>query len=384
MQQLNDSHPAMRCIGNYLPRELSQKLVEMGHPAYRGNQLFRAVYAQQPLPDGDIQQITVLPQILRQELAEYFGPAMRAVKLGEAQKSADGTVKMLFHLLDDTAVETVLIPSEMVDEQGDPRRRTLCISTQVGCALGCAFCATASLKLKRNLAVAEIVDQFMAAREICQTDITNIVFMGMGEPMLNYDNVMKAVQILCWGDNPLMSPRHITLSTAGVVPGIIRMADEKSPIKLAISLHATTNGQRRALMPIARKFELSTLLDAAEYYYRKTRRAITYEYILFQGFNDSEEDARRLAKITRRVPSKVNVIPFHEIEFTSPEGLAAELKPAPAHTFHAFIQSLKNKDVTVMVRSSSGLDIDAACGQLAFSNAAPTVQLTPDISLDEA
>jgi 23S rRNA (adenine2503-C2)-methyltransferase len=275
---------------------------------------------------------------------------------------------MLFSLLDETAVETVMIPSEMVNEEGMPKRRTLCISTQVGCALGCAFCATATLKLKRNLAPAEIVDQYMKAREICGTDITNIVFMGMGEPMLNYDNVMKAVDILTNPEIGLITAKHITLSTAGIVPGIVRMADEAKQMKLALSLHGTTQGQREAIMPIANKYSLKELGDALEYYYQKTRKPITFEYILFDGFNDSMEDVMRLAKITRRFPSKVNVIPFHTIEFTAPEGISASLKPAPESTFHAFIKALREEDVTVMIRSSSGLDIDAACGQLAYSH----------------
>ncbi|MGA1414052.1 MAG: 23S rRNA (adenine(2503)-C(2))-methyltransferase RlmN [Candidatus Kapaibacteriota bacterium] len=369
MKQLNESHPAMSCIGNFTSDELSSKLNEDGFPSYRGKQLFHALYTRNHNTTFSFDTINTLPADLRNALLDKYGSDHHSIRLKDVHVSEDGTKKMLFTLLDDTAVETVLIPSEMINEEGLPKRRTLCISTQVGCALGCAFCATATLKLKRNLATAEIVDQYTRAREICSTDITNIVFMGMGEPMLNYDNVMKAVDILTHPESALITAKHITLSTAGIVPGIIRLADESRSIKLALSLHGTTQGQREAIMPIANKYSLKELGDALEYYYRKTKKPITFEYILFDGFNDSQDDVMRLSKLTRRVPSKVNVIPFHTIEFTAPEGISASLKPAPESTFHAFIKSLRNQDVTVMIRSSSGLDIDAACGQLAYSHA---------------
>jgi len=197
-----------------------------------------------------------------------------------------------------------------------------------------------------------------------------MVFMGMGEPMLNYDNVMKAVEIFTHPDLQLLGSRHITVSTAGILPGIMRMADENRSVKLAVSLHATTNVLREKLMPISKAFTLQKLGEAVEYYYRKTHKPITYEYILFEGLNDSELDVQRLARITRRVPSKVNVIPFHPIEFTNPEGFAAELQPTSKEKFQRFIAQLKHAGVTVMIRSSSGEDIDAACGQLAFSKIA--------------
>ena len=370
MKQLNASHPAMTCLSNFTCPELESMMSGAGFPAYRGKQLYRELYSGEVHKEHSFESMTTLPKDLRVFLADQFGAMNNAVHLQQKQESNDGTVKMLFDLLDETAIETVLIPSEIADDEGNPKRKTLCISTQVGCALGCVFCATATLKLKRNLAVAEIVDQFMQARSICKSDITNIVFMGMGEPMLNYENVMKAVDILTDPVHELISAKHITLSTAGVIPGIKRLADEKRQIKLALSLHGTTQGQREALMPIAKKYSLKELGDALEYYYRKTKRPVTYEYILFDGINDSKEDIQRLAKISRRIPSKVNVIPFHKIDFTAPQGISASLKPAPESTFYAFIKALKEQDVTVMIRSSSGLDIDAACGQLAFSNTA--------------
>jgi 23S rRNA (adenine2503-C2)-methyltransferase len=191
--------------------------------------------------------------------------------------------------------------------------------------------------------------------------------MGMGEPMNNYDNVMLATEIFTDQRTKMVAPRRVTLSTAGVIPGIIRMADEGRIIKLALSLHATTQERRAELMPIAKKYKLPELIDALEYYYRKTRKSVTYEYILFDGFNDSIEDVRRLGKLARRMPTKVNVIPFHDIDFTQPRGFAKDLRPSSREKFEWFIRELRNEDVNVFIRSSSGEDIDAACGQLAFS-----------------
>ena len=349
-------------IRNYTISALEGRFLSLGLPEFRARQLFKAAYSDTVTALDDI---STLPLALRSALG---GELRLSVLVSETvQESADGTQKYLFRLPDGKAVESVLIPSEMLTNDGAPKRRTLCISTQVGCPLDCKFCATASLSVKRNLETAEIIEQLLQVRRLTGTKVSNLVFMGMGEPMLNYDNVMRSVEIMTHSEAALLSPRHITLSTAGIVPGILRMADENRPVKLAISLHATTQHLRLALMPIAKKYPLNELLAAAEYYYRKTRRVVTYEYILFDGLNDADADARRLAKITRRFPSKVNVIPFHDIGLTHPEGFAAELRPAPQEQFDRFIGLLKEHGAVVMVRSSSGKDIDAACGQLAFS-----------------
>lgn len=352
-------------LKNYTQQELEQLITELGIPKFRASQLYKAVYGNQvPSFAG----ITTLSKNLQQQLDEKF--IFTSVTLDKKQTSSDGTIKFLFTLADGAQIESVLIPSEMEVAEGTPKRRTLCISTQAGCPLGCEFCATATLKLRRNLETAEIIDQFLTAQQHSELPITNIVFMGMGEPMLNYDNVMKAVDIFTNPQTPVLSSKKITLSTAGVLPGILRMADEKRTIKLALSLHATTNGMRQKLMPIANKYSLEELGNALEYYYRATKIPVTFEYILFDGLNDTELDVKRLAKLTRRFPSKVNVIPFHEIDFTNPSGFSAELKAAPKEKFFLFLKRLKENNVQVMVRSSSGLDIDAACGQLAFSSAA--------------
>ncbi|MCU0330753.1 MAG: 23S rRNA (adenine(2503)-C(2))-methyltransferase RlmN [Candidatus Kapabacteria bacterium] len=343
--------------------ELAELFAAIGEKRYRAQQVYDALYVHRV---DDLQSVEVLPKALRATLAEGF--RSQSVQLKTVQDSADGTMKFLFSLYDGRAVESVLIPSELREADGLPRRRTLCVSTQVGCNLGCAFCATATLNLTRNLTAGEIVDQFLVASLYSDRPITNVVYMGMGEPMNNYDNVMKASSIFNDQRTGMVAPRRTTLSTAGVVPGILRMADENSLLKLAISLHATTQEQRLRIMPIAKRWPLEELMEAIEVYYRKTRKTITYEYILFEGFNDSHDDVRRLAKIARRVPSKVNVIPFHEIDFTHPSGISADLRPTSPQQFELFLQALRAEGVRVLVRSSSGLDIDAACGQLAFSD----------------
>lgn len=345
-----------------LPAELAEWCASLGEPPYRARQIFRWLYNKRA---ASFDAMTDLPHALRSRLAEQAEigfPTIRTV-----QHSADGTKKFLFVLSDGKEIESVLIPSEMRDEEGESKRLTLCVSTQVGCSLGCKFCATASIKMKRNLTAGEIVGQLLLVRQHSDRDITNLVFMGMGEPLLNYDNVMKATDIMIHPDADLLTPRRITLSTSGIVDGIKRMADENRPIKLALSLHASTDALRTELMPINRKWNIRALGDTLEYYYRKTRRPVTYEYILFGGLNDSYQDAARLAKLTRRVPSKVNVIPFHPINFTNPTGISAELAAASVEDFERFLGYLRSLDVTVMVRSSSGKDIHAACGQLALS-----------------
>jgi 23S rRNA (adenine2503-C2)-methyltransferase len=346
---------------------LAEVFLERGIKRYRAQQVYDALYVNRL---DALDEMTTLPGDLQRQLADEF--RMESVTLRTVQESGDGTKKFLFELYDGRTIESVLIPSELVEADGHPRRRTLCISTQVGCNLGCTFCATATLKLARNLTSGEIVDQFLQAQKHSEKPITNIVFMGMGEPMNNYDAVMQATQIFNDQRTKMVAPRRTTLSTAGVVPGIDRMAEEKRLIKLAVSLHATTQGMREQLMPIAKRWPLPTLYEAIERYYRATRKSITYEYILFDGLNDDLDDVKRLAKLARRIPTKVNVIPFHEIDFTHPTGFSAELRPTPPDKFQWFMDRLRENDVHVLIRSSSGLDIDAACGQLAHSQSALT------------
>lgn len=345
--------------------EMETLMSELGEPAYRARQLYQWVYAKRA---ATFDEMSTLSRSLRERLAERA--TLRTLHVLDTQQSEDGTIKYLFRTPDHLNIEAVLIPSEARDDQDEPKRQTLCLSTQVGCPLDCKFCATASMKLKRNLTAGEILEQFMQVAERSGRDLTNVVYMGMGEPMLNYENVFDSVALFTEPDNELVAARRITVSTSGLPDAIRRMADEGQKVKLALSLHALTDTLRSELMPINRRFDLKSVLEAIDYYYRKTRRPITYEYILFAGVNDTDDDVRRLARITRRVPSKVNVIPFHEIEFTNPTGIAATLRSTPPEAFDAFVAKLKAQGVQVMVRSSSGEDIDAACGQLAIKHTA--------------
>jgi len=331
-------------------------------PPYRSKQIYQWLYAKRA---QSFSEMTQLPATLRSELERHF--TIGKIALAHKSVSADGTIKFLFQLSDGFEIESVLIPSEMRDAKGDSRRKTLCLSTQVGCPLDCKFCATASMKLKRNLIVAEIISQFFEVERLTGEKITNIVFMGMGEPMLNYDNVVRSLKILTDPELEIIGPKRITVSTSGLPDEIRKFAHEKLGVKLALSLHATTDELRSKLMPINRAHPIKELLSAMDVYYQETGMPVTYEYILFDGLNDSEADAKRLAKIARRLPSKVNVIPFHRIDFTNPQGIGAELHPASEENFIRFNALLKAEGVQVMVRSSSGEDIEAACGQLALS-----------------
>jgi 23S rRNA (adenine2503-C2)-methyltransferase len=346
-------------------QELAELVASLDEPAYRAGQIHTWLYTRRA---ESFDEMTSLGRDLRSRLAEHF--TLRTLALLDSQVSEDGTVKYLFRTHDGLNIEAVLIPSEARDDQDEPKRRTLCLSTQVGCPLDCKFCATATMKLKRNLTAGEIIEQFLQVEKASGLTITNIVYMGMGEPMLNYEQVFKSIGIISEPENEMVAASRITVSTSGIPDAIRRMADDGERVKLALSLHALTNGMRSDLMPINRRYDIATLMDAIEYYYRKTRQPVTYEYILFDGWNDSDEDVRRLARITRRVPSKVNVIPFHEIEFTNPTGISAQLRATTPEKFNAFIAKLRDAGVQVMVRSSSGEDIDAACGQLAIRHTA--------------
>lgn len=349
---------ALNLFGQTLD-ELRSLLQERGMPRYRAEQVFYWMYNRRVTDFG---LMTNLPKAERTALAESFR-ITHPVIAGE-QNSADGTRKFLFTLEDDLRVETVLIPSE-TEEAGRPKRLTLCLSTQVGCPLDCAFCATASMKMRRNARAGEIVGQYFGALAASGQRITNLVYMGMGEPMLNYDETMKSIDLITHETTCGVGSAHITVSTAGLVDGIRRMADEQRKAKLAISLHSTDDALRSVLMPINRKYPLSELIAAAEYYYRATRRRITWEYILFDGLNDTEADVQRLLRLMRRVPSKVNLIPFHPIDSALSHPPRLELRPTPPARIEQFAEALRAGNATVMLRSSSGRDIDAACGQLA-------------------
>jgi 23S rRNA (adenine2503-C2)-methyltransferase len=352
--------------------ELQEFVESLGEKKYRAAQLFSWMYAR------GAQSFDEMTDVSREFRAVLTGKAslgeMEIIRKSVSPK--DGTAKFLFRLHDGLMIESVLIPSE---DQGRPndsaetahhstepqQRLTLCISTQVGCPLDCKFCATGTMGFLRNLTAGEIVDQVIQAQRHAPRRITNLVYMGMGEPMLNYDNVMKSVDILTDDRSLNIGARHITISTAGYADRIRQMADERRRVKLALSLHSLDNEKRTRLMPITKKFSVDELVEALEYYYRKTRYRPTFEYIPFDGFNDTEADIKRFVKLSKRIPCKVNIIPFHSIDFTAPSGFGATLKPTPRGRLEQFAQALREANITVMVRSSAGEDIEAACGQLA-------------------
>ncbi|OGU75686.1 MAG: 23S rRNA (adenine(2503)-C(2))-methyltransferase [Ignavibacteria bacterium RIFCSPLOWO2_02_FULL_55_14] len=342
---------------------------QLGERPYRGAQLFSWIYAKRA---SSFEEMTDISQEFRHVLA---GAALLENLRTVASNTSlhDGTTKFLFALRDDLNIESVLIPAEE-NAPDAGKRLTLCMSTQVGCPLDCAFCATGTMGLVRNLTAGEIVDQLIQVLRTIDKRITNLVYMGMGEPMLNYDAVMTSIEIIAHDRSLHISPRHITVSTAGYANRIRQMADEGRRAKLALSLHSLVESKRTALMPITKKFGVEELVDSLDYYFRKTRQRPTIEYIPFEGYNDTTADATRLIALARRVPCKVNLIPYHSIAFTHPAGFAATLRPASPSKIAAFAERLRSGGVTVMVRSSAGEDINAACGQLAVKHRSPRMQ----------
>jgi 23S rRNA (adenine2503-C2)-methyltransferase len=343
--------------------ELADVAESIGEPRYRGRQIFAWLYSRGATSFG---AMTDLGKAFRERLE------MRATIAGLTLESRrrshhDGTTKFLFALPDGRHVESVLIPPALSFIGGDPaaddgpERLTLCVSTQVGCPLDCAFCATGVMGFTRNLSTGEIVDQVLQVRRSTPNTITNIVFMGMGEPLMNYDNVMNAVEIMTAGIG--ITVRRITISTAGQADRIRQMADEERKAKLAVSLHSAVNATRTRLMPINRKFDLTALRLALEHYYRRMQRRVTYEVILFDGVNDTDPEVARLITFARHVPCKLNIIPFHSIAFTGVGAEGAALRPSTR--MEEIVERLRTAHLTVMVRSNAGEDIEGACGQLA-------------------
>jgi 23S rRNA (adenine2503-C2)-methyltransferase len=348
--------------------ELGEFVESLGEKKYRGAQLYSWIYAK------NVQSFRAMTDVSKgfQGLLEQKA-TLDSLEVGSKNESSDGTTKFLFKLNDGLAIESVLIPPERKSPDA-ATRLTLCVSTQVGCPLDCKFCATGTMGFTRNLSTGEIVDQVLQVQRITNRRITNVVYMGMGEPMLNYENVMKSVDILNDDLALNIGARHITISTAGYADKIRLMADEGRRTKLALSLHSLDEVRRMQLMPITKKYGVIDLVGAVEYYYRKTHQRPTFEYILFDGFNDTEADVKRFVALSKRIPCKVNIIPFHTIDFTHPSGFAASLKPTPRERVEQFAERLRKADITVMVRSSSGEDIRAACGQLAAESIKPPQQ----------
>lgn len=302
---------------------------------------------------GSFSDMTNLSKELREKLSADF--TFPALTINATQYSADGTVKSRFQTHDNHQVEGVLIPTD--------DRKTACVSSQIGCSLTCKFCATGYMGRKRNLDYDEIFDQVVLMNKQCERvyekKLSNIVFMGMGEPLLNYKNVLKAIERITSPEGLGMSPRRITVSTAGVAKQIKQLGDDQVKFKLALSLHAANDAKRHEIMPINDTNNIKSLIDALNHFYRKTGNEITFEYILFKNFNDSLKDAEELTRIYRQVPADlVNIIEYNPIE------LASYTKPDEA-TMMQFMKHLEKNKVNARLRRSRGKDIDAACGQLA-------------------
>jgi 23S rRNA (adenine2503-C2)-methyltransferase len=336
-------------LTGYDRAELEAFAERLGEKKFRGRQLFSWIYEKKAV---SFAAMTDLARPLRQKLAANASLGQLALDR-TLSSPRSGSTKYLFRTRDGLAIESVYIP-----ESG---RRTLCISSQVGCALKCAFCATGQIGFRRDLSAGEIVDQVIAVERSLTVELTNIVLMGMGEPLLNYDAVMKACDLIHAEEGLAIGHRHIVLSTVGIVPAIHRYTDEKRPFRLAISLHAADDDTRRQIVPIAKRYPLAELMAAVRRYAEKLRRRPTFEYVLLDGINDGEEDAQKLRRLLAGIPCKVNLIPYNPAatRFKRPDDAAVS----------RFAEWLAPMPAPVSVRWSKGSDIDAACGQLAGGKA---------------
>ncbi len=334
-----------RFIGDLTLEEFEKEITALGQPRYRARQVFKWVY-QKGITSWA--EATDLPLAFRRLLEAHF--KLRAVELETSQESRDGTRKFLFRLDDGHLIETVLIPAR--------KRQTLCLSTQVGCKFGCLFCASGLPGFVRQLSAAEITGQVLFLRHDFDVALTNFVFMGMGEPLDNFPAVSRAIKIMNSPEGMGIAARRITVSTCGLVPGIKKLAELGLQVNLSLSLHAANDDLRRKLLPIARKYPLEEVLAACEAYVERSGRLMTLEYVLLAGVNDSSSDAAGLARIARRLRAKINLIPFSPFP-----GL--RFRPPSEESIQNFKRWLEEKAVRVTVRQSKGLDIQAACGQLA-------------------
>lgn len=331
--------------------ELEEIIKGIGEPKFRAKQISEWLWKKGV---HSFDEMTNLSKKLREFLSEHY--VINGIVEDKVQKSLDGTIKSRFRLHDGHLIESVLIPVPA------DKRFTVCVSSQVGCSLSCKFCATGRMNRVRNLDAAEIYDQVVKVNEQCEAEfgrpLTNIVYMGMGEPLLAYKNVLKSVEHITSEEGLNMSPKRITVSTAGIAKMIRKLADDKVKFNLALSLHAADDAKRDEIMPINEQNNLAVLMDALEYFFKQTRNRISYEYIAFQNFNDSLEDAANLVKLCKRFPVRVNIIEYNPID-------GADFEKAAADKIDVFAQYLVDHGVMTTVRRSRGKDIDAACGQLA-------------------
>ncbi|NGY36181.1 23S rRNA (adenine(2503)-C(2))-methyltransferase RlmN [Flavobacterium sp. XN-5] len=336
----------IRAVSKELLREF---FVTHGDKAFRGNQVYEWLWSKGA---HSFEDMTNISKETRAMLESNF--VINHIKVDKMQRSEDGTVKNAVRLHDGLVVESVLIPTNT--------RTTACVSSQVGCSLDCNFCATARLKRMRNLEPAEIYDQVLAidkeSRLYYNHPLSNIVFMGMGEPLMNYNNVMKAIEMITSTEGLGMSPKRIMVSTSGVPKMIKKLADDDVKIKLAVSLHSAIDEIRAKIMPFSKNFPLADLRESLEYWYRKTKSKISYEYVVWKDINDNKESIDALVKFCKYVPCKVNLIEYNPID-------DGEFQQASEEATNAYIKALEASGIVVKVRRSRGKDIDAACGQLA-------------------
>lgn len=337
-------------------QELKEFFVQQGDKSFRAQQVYEWLWKKSA---KDFDQMTNISLPTRELLKEHF--TINHILVDTMQRSSDGTIKNAVKLHDGLIVESVLIPTET--------RITACVSSQVGCSLDCKFCATARLKRMRNLNPDEIYDQVVAIKQQAELffnrPLTNIVFMGMGEPLLNYANVIAAIDKITSPEGLNMASKRITLSTVGVAKMIRKMADDGVKFNLAVSLHSAINSTRLTIMPITETNSLEELSDALKYWYKKTKRKVTYEYVVWKGINDQEEDALALAKFCGIVPSKVNLIEYNPIDDGEPDCRQASFQQASEKSIAMYQRILENHGTLSHIRKSRGKDIDAACGQLA-------------------
>jgi 23S rRNA (adenine2503-C2)-methyltransferase len=334
------------------PDALATWLAEQGEPAFRAGQILDWVWKKKV---RSIENMSNLPAALRDKLAESF--RISALEHTTTQGSADTTRKFLFKLHDGRYVESVLIPANpaLYGEKSD--RRTLCVSSQVGCAYGCKFCASGLAGFTRNLDPSEIAGQVLAAEQLSGERVDSLVFMGMGEPLANLDHLLESIALITGEKSLHLGARHLTISTSGLVPQISRLADHPQQIRLAISLHGATDDVRERIMPVNKKWPVAELFEALDYWNSRKNQKLTLEYILIDGVNDSLEQAAILARHARRLHAKVNLIPYNKVD-----GLDW-VRPSDTRC-RAFRDVLKNAGVSATLRLEKGHDIDAACGQL--------------------
>jgi 23S rRNA (adenine2503-C2)-methyltransferase len=329
--------------------QLKGWMAEHGEKAFRAKQIYEWIWKKSA---NSFAEMTNLSLSTRQLIDEHF--VIHSMDVAKQQQSNDGTIKSAFRLFDGNLVEGVLIPAT--------DRMTACVSSQVGCSLTCKFCATGYMDRKRNLEAGEIYDQVVAiarqAQDSFNAPLTNIVYMGMGEPLLNYTNVLKSIEHITSPEGLNMSPRRITVSTAGIAKMIKKLGDDEVRFRLALSLHAANDEKRNQIMPINESNSLDNLAEALNHFYQKTGNRITFEYIVFNNFNDTLQDAKELWEFTKRVPARVNIIEYNPIA-------EADFTNTGADKLDKFAAFLEDRGVSVHVRRSRGKDIDAACGQLA-------------------